>query len=108
MRAARTWCRARISSTASRSPTRAWAGRTPSRCWKRSPGACATAASRTVSKSEEFRILGRRKGNEEPIRFTYQGVDFHPECFHVVAGVNTGDTPEYTGKSFKALQGAGQ
>jgi 3-deoxy-7-phosphoheptulonate synthase len=61
-----------------------------------------------VSKSEEFRILGRRKGNEEPIRFTYQGVDFHPECFHVVAGLNAVDTREYAERTFKALKDAGQ
>jgi 3-deoxy-7-phosphoheptulonate synthase len=61
-----------------------------------------------VSKSEEFRILGRRKGNEEPIRFTYKGVDFHPECFHVVAGLNAVDTREYTEQTFKALKAAGQ
>jgi len=62
-----------------------------------------------VSKAaEEFRILGRRKGNEEPIRFTYQGVEFHPECFHVVAGLNAVDTREYTEATFKALGTAGQ
>ena len=61
-----------------------------------------------MSKSEEFRILGRRKGNEEPIRFTYKGVDFHPECFHVVAGLNAVDTREYTEQTFKALKAAGQ
>jgi 3-deoxy-7-phosphoheptulonate synthase len=62
-----------------------------------------------VSKAaEEFRILGRRKGNEDPIRFTYKGVEFHPECFHVVAGLNAVDTREYTGQTFKALKDAGQ
>ena len=58
--------------------------------------------------AEEFRILGRRAGNEDPIRFTYRGVEFHPECFHVVAGLNAVDTREYTEKTFKALQQAGQ
>jgi len=68
-----------------------------------------SAGSRIVSKAaDEFRILGRRKGNEEPIRFTYQGVDFHPECFHVVAGLNAVDTREYTEQTFKALKSAGQ
>src|SRR5678815_4305010 len=108
MRAARTWCRARSSSTASRSPTRASGGRTPRRSWKHWRAACATAAWRTVSKSEDFRILGRRKGNEDPIRFTYQGVDFHPECFHVVAGLNAVDTREYAEQTFRALKEAGQ
>jgi 3-deoxy-7-phosphoheptulonate synthase len=59
-------------------------------------------------KTEELRILGRRKGNEESIRFTYNGVEFHQECFHVVAGLNAVDTREYVEQTFKALQAAGQ
>ncbi len=61
-----------------------------------------------MSKSEEFRILGRRPGNEEPIRFTYQGVTFDPDCFHVVAGLNAVDTREYVDQTFRALKEAGQ
>ena len=61
-----------------------------------------------MSKNEEFRILGRRPGNEEPIRFTYNGVTFDPECFHVVAGLNAVDTREYVGATFRALAEAGQ
>src|SRR3982750_4867024 len=88
---------------------RAWVGATRKRCWRRSRRAYVKGASRTVSKAaEEFRILGRRKGNEDPIRFTYKGVEFHPECFHVVAGLNAVDTREYVEQTFKALQAAGQ
>ena len=73
------------------------------------PEACATGAWPIVSKAaDEFRILGRREGNQEPIRFTYKGVEFHPECFHVVAGLNAVDTREYTEATFKALKEAGQ
>src|SRR5258707_6753144 len=109
MKDARTWCRARPCSTASRSRIRAWAGATPNRSSPSSQRACVNAGSRNVSKAaDEFRILGRRKGNEEPIRFTYKGVDFHPECFHVVAGLNAVDTREYTEQTFKALKEAGQ
>ncbi len=61
-----------------------------------------------MSKAEEFRILGRHKGNEEPIRFTYRGVPFDQDSFHVVAGLNAVDTREYTEQTFKALQAAGQ
>jgi 3-deoxy-7-phosphoheptulonate synthase len=57
---------------------------------------------------DEFRILGRRKGNEESIRFEYKGVTFDQECFHVVAGLNAVDTREYTEQTFKALEEAGQ
>ena len=58
--------------------------------------------------SNEFRILGRRHGNEESIRFTYKGVDFDQDCFHVVAGLNAVDTREYVEQTFAALKGAGQ
>jgi len=61
-----------------------------------------------VKQSEEFRILGRRPGNDEPIRFEYRGVTFDPECFHVVAGLNAVDTREFTERTFKALKDAGQ
>jgi len=61
-----------------------------------------------MTKADEFRILGRRKGNEEPIRFEYQGVAFDQECFHVVAGLNAVDTREFTERTFKALHAAGQ
>src|SRR5207247_2443824 len=54
-----------------------------------------------MTKPDEFRILGRRKGNEESIRFEYQGVAFDQECFHVVAGLNAVDTREYTEQTFK-------
>jgi 3-deoxy-7-phosphoheptulonate synthase len=60
------------------------------------------------SPSGEFRILGRRPGNEEPIRFEYRGVVFDPECFHVVAGLNAVDTREFTERTFRALKEAGQ
>ena len=61
-----------------------------------------------MSKADEFRILGRRPGNEEPIRFTYNGVTFDPECFHIVAGLNAVDTREYVDQTFRALAAAGQ
>jgi 3-deoxy-7-phosphoheptulonate synthase len=61
-----------------------------------------------MSKSDEFRILGRRAGNEESIRFTYQGVAFDQDCYHVVAGLNAVDTREYVEQTFKALKDAGQ
>ncbi|HXZ48446.1 MAG TPA: 3-deoxy-7-phosphoheptulonate synthase [Usitatibacter sp.] len=56
----------------------------------------------------EFRILGRREGNEESVRFSCKGVDFHQDCFHVVAGLNAVDTREFTERTFRALKEAGQ
>jgi 3-deoxy-7-phosphoheptulonate synthase len=61
-----------------------------------------------MSKADEFRILGRRPGNEEPIRFTYQGVTFDPDSFHIVAGLNAVDTREFVDQTFRALAAAGQ
>lgn len=57
---------------------------------------------------DEFRILGRRPGAEDSIRFEYRGVTFDQDSFHVVAGLNAVDTREYTERTFKALQDAGQ
>src|SRR5260221_3859146 len=61
-----------------------------------------------MTKADEFRILGRHKGDEESIRFTYRGVTFDQDSFHVVAGLNAVDTREYTERTFKALKEAGQ
>ncbi len=61
-----------------------------------------------MTAKNEFRILGRRAGNEEPIRFTYRGVVFDQDCFHVVAGLNAVDTREYAERTLRALKEAGQ
>ena len=61
-----------------------------------------------MSPADEFRILGRRPGNEASIAFEYRGVKFDQDCFHVVAGLNAVDTREYVEQTFKALQAAGQ
>ena len=57
---------------------------------------------------DEFRILGRRKGQDESIRFEYRGIRFDQDCFHVVAGLNAVDTREYVDQTFRALKEAGQ
>ena len=61
-----------------------------------------------MAKPEELRILGRRPGNEEPIRFEYRGVAFDPEGFHVIAGRNAVDTRESVDRTFAALAASGQ
>jgi 3-deoxy-7-phosphoheptulonate synthase len=61
-----------------------------------------------MSKSDEFRILGRRPGNDASIRFEYKGVTFDQDAFHVVAGLNAVDTREYVEQTFAALKDAGQ
>ena len=59
-------------------------------------------------KHDEFRILGRRPGNDASIRFEYRGVTFDQDCFHVVAGLNAVDTREYVEQTFRVLREAGQ
>jgi len=61
-----------------------------------------------MAQADEFRILGRRAGSEDSIRFQYHGVTFDQDCFHVVAGLNAVDTREYTEQTFRALKAAGQ
>ncbi|APV50468.1 3-deoxy-7-phosphoheptulonate synthase [Betaproteobacteria bacterium GR16-43] len=61
-----------------------------------------------MKKNDEFRILGRRPGNDESLRFEYKGVTFDQDCFHVVAGLNAVDTREFVQQTFRALQAAGQ
>ena len=61
-----------------------------------------------MTRTDEFRILGRRPGNEESIRFEYRGVVFDQDSFHVVAGLNAVDTREYVEQTFAALKAAGQ
>ena len=61
-----------------------------------------------MSKTDEFRILGRRPGNDESIRFEYKGVSFDQDSFHVFAGLNAVDTREHVEQVFAALKDAGQ
>jgi 3-deoxy-7-phosphoheptulonate synthase len=61
-----------------------------------------------MSAKNEFRILGRREGSEDSIRFEYRGVEFHQDSFHIAAGLNAVDTREYTERTFAALKEAGQ
>jgi 3-deoxy-7-phosphoheptulonate synthase len=60
------------------------------------------------SDKEGFRILGRRPGNEESVRFTYRGVTFDQSSFHVFAGLCAVDTRESVEQTFQALKEAGQ
>ncbi len=61
-----------------------------------------------MSPNDEFRILGRRTGNDESVRFEYKGVSFDQDTFHVVAGLNAVDTRENVERTFAALKAAGQ
>jgi 3-deoxy-7-phosphoheptulonate synthase len=60
------------------------------------------------TEKDEFRILGRRPGNEESIRFAYRGVTFDQSSFHVFAGLCAVDTRESVEQTFAALKEAGQ
>ncbi|HQZ46615.1 MAG TPA: 3-deoxy-7-phosphoheptulonate synthase [Usitatibacteraceae bacterium] len=61
-----------------------------------------------MTRTDEFRILGRRPGNEESIAFACRGVAIDQDSFHVVAGLNAVDTREYVERTFAALKAAGQ
>jgi 3-deoxy-7-phosphoheptulonate synthase len=60
------------------------------------------------SDKDGFRILGRRPGNEESVRFTYRDVTFDQASFHVFAGLCAVDTRESVEQTFRALKEAGQ
>jgi len=41
---------------------------------------------RVVRVSEEYRVLGRHKGDSRPAHFDYQGLRFGQDTLHVFAG----------------------
>src|SRR5882672_3592357 len=48
---------------------------------------------RAVRVSEEYRVIGRHKGDEREAHFSYQGVRFGQDTLHVFAGLCAVDTP---------------
>ncbi|MEK7843526.1 MAG: 3-deoxy-7-phosphoheptulonate synthase, partial [Pseudomonadota bacterium] len=48
---------------------------------------------RVVRVSEEYRVLGRHKGDDRPTHFDYNGVRFGQDTLHVFAGLCAVDTP---------------
>ena len=63
---------------------------------------------RAVRVSEEYRVLGRHKGDERDSHFDYQGVRFGQDTLHVFAGLCAVDNPKNVELMMHALQENGQ
>ncbi len=63
---------------------------------------------RVVRISEEYRVLGRHRGDQRPSHFDYQGLRFGQDTLHVFAGLCAVDTQEHVELMMKALRDLGQ
>lgn len=63
---------------------------------------------RVVRVSQEYRVLGRHKGDDRPSHFEYNGVRFGQDTLNVFAGLCAVDTPEHVEMMLKALRENGQ
>jgi len=63
---------------------------------------------RAVRVSEEYRVLGRHKGDNRDSHFDYQGVRFGQDTLHVFAGLCAVDNPTNVEAMMRALKENGQ
>ena len=63
---------------------------------------------RVVRVSEEYRVLGRHRGDTRASHFEYQGLRFGQDTLHIFAGLCAVDTPEHVEAMMKALRDNGQ
>lgn len=63
---------------------------------------------RVVRVSEEYRVLGRHKGDNRAAHFDYQGLRFGQDTLHVFAGLCAVDTPEHVETMMRSLRDNGQ
>ena len=63
---------------------------------------------RAVRVSEEYRVIGRHKGDERDAHFDYQGVRFGQDTLHVFAGLCAVDTPTNVELMLRTLHQHGQ
>lgn len=66
------------------------------------------AVDRVIRISEEYRILGRHADERRASGFTYNGVTFTQDNFHVFAGLCAVDTAEHVEEMMRALAAHGQ
>lgn len=66
------------------------------------------AVERAVRISDEYRILGRHKEKKRVTGFTYNGVHFDQQSFHVFAGLCAVDSKAHVEQMMKALQANAQ
>ena len=62
---------------------------------------------RVVRVSEEYRVLGRHKGDDRPAWFDYQGLRFGQDTLHIFAGLCAVDVPEHVERMCRALRDNG-
>ena len=63
---------------------------------------------RVVRVSEEYRVVGRHRGDHRPSHFDYQGLRFGQDTLHVFAGLCAVDTKEHVELMMRALRENGQ
>jgi len=63
---------------------------------------------RAIRISEEYRVLGRHKGDQRDSHFEYQGVRFGQDTLHVFAGLCAVDNPTSVELMMRALKENGQ
>lgn len=63
---------------------------------------------KVVRVSQEYRVLGRHKGDDRQSYFDYKGVRFGQDTLNVFAGLCAVDTPEHVEMMLRALRDAGQ
>ncbi len=66
------------------------------------------AVDHVIRISEEYRILGRHKDERRSAGFSYNGVEFTQDNFHVFAGLCAVDIPEHVEMMMRALAEHGQ
>lgn len=62
---------------------------------------------RVVRISEKFRLIGRHKGQVDSVGFSYNGVPFGQDSFHLFAGLCAVDDRDNVKKMMQALKGVG-
>ncbi|MEO7674254.1 MAG: 3-deoxy-7-phosphoheptulonate synthase [Pyrinomonadaceae bacterium] len=66
------------------------------------------AVDHVVRISEEYKVLGRHKGDSRPNHFSYNGVEFSQDNLNVFAGLCAVDSPESVERMMAALRENGQ
>lgn len=66
------------------------------------------AVDRVVRISSSYRILGRHSDAQRKAGFSYNGVEFSQDSFHVFAGLCAVDTPQHVEAMLQVLQRNGQ
>lgn len=63
---------------------------------------------RVVRISDDYRIIGRHRGDQNGFAFSYNGVDFSQDNLNIFAGLCAVDTPEHVEQMMRALKAHGQ